>query len=409
MTRIQLVLLFLVFGVVGYACSEESESCYTTGFEPCACQNNMIGTKACSPGATQPVCVCRSAGGAAGTSVAGAGVSAGSGGAAGTGTAASGGTAKGQGGQKTAGAGGKSGAGKGGKAAGGTGATGAGGVSGDSGGPHNAQEVCARWKADRADMSEGTWSGSVASCDPGDISANGRANALRIVNLYRWLADMPAITTDPALDKQAQACAVIMKANNQLSHTPPNTWTCWTQEGSKAASSCNISSGPGVSSVDGYMIDDGNPTTIGHRRWILSNSIGPTGLGSTDGASCMWTMGSQRVGKPWLAWPAPGAIPLQAITVSMYGGFYKSSLDTTGWTFQSDTINLSEAKVAVTANGESLKVTVTPLLSGYGSYSNSAIRFSPDGWQTTAGKTYAISVTGISTPINYQVQVVDCS
>jgi hypothetical protein len=37
-----------------------------------------------------------------------------------------------------------------------------------------------------------------------------------------------------------------------------------------------------------------------------------------------------------------------------------------------------------------------------------AIRFNPSGWTTQAGRTYAVSVTGISTPINYSVQVVDC-
>jgi hypothetical protein len=31
------------------------------------------------------------------------------------------------------------------------------------------------------------------------------------------------------------------------------------------------------------------------------------------------------------------------------------------------------------------------------------------GWDTTAGQTYAVSVTGISTPISYEVQVVSCA
>ena len=61
-------------------------------------------------------------------------------------------------------------------------------------------DVCARWKADRADLSEGTWTGDVASCTPGDIGATARANALRLVNLYRWLAALPAVVTDPTRD-----------------------------------------------------------------------------------------------------------------------------------------------------------------------------------------------------------------
>lgn len=245
------------------------------------------------------------------------------------------------------------------------------------------------------------WTGNVASCDPGDISADGRANALRSLNLYRWLADLPAVTTDPTMDKQAQACALLQRANNMLSHTPPDTWTCYMAEGAMAAGRCNISTGPGVSSVDGYMVDPGNPTTIGHRRWILSNSFGPTGLGSTDRHSCMMTFGKMKVGKPWMAWPSPGIIPLQA----MQGGFGQK-VDSTGWTVQSDTINLSAATVTVMADGMNMPVTVTQLMGGYGS--RYAFRFNPMGWTTTAGKKYDVAVAGIPMPINYSVQIVDC-
>jgi uncharacterized protein YkwD len=265
----------------------------------------------------------------------------------------------------------------------------------------DAEEVCARWKADTANMSEGTWSGSVASCDPGDISAEGRENALRMLNLFRWLADLPAIQTDPSLNQKAQACALIMRANNnQLSHTPPQSWTCWNQEGSDAAGSCNISSGPGVGSVKGYMIDMGNPTTIGHRRWILSNTIGPTGLGSTDGASCMWTMGTSRAGKAWVAWPPAGVMPFQAMSD------FWANTDSTGWTVQSDTINLSSAQVTVSSDGENLPVTVTQLSPWYGS--SFAIRFNPQGWQSQAGKIYSVSVSGTTPPIEYQVEMANC-
>jgi uncharacterized protein YkwD len=268
-------------------------------------------------------------------------------------------------------------------------------------GDRSPEAVCQRWKADRADIKEGTWSGDVASCNAGDISPDGRANALKLINLYRWLADLPPVTNDPAMDKQAQACALLQRANNMLSHTPPETWTCYNAEGAMAAGRCNISTGPGVSSVDGYMVDPGNPTTIGHRRWILSNTFGPTGLGSTDKHSCMMTFGKMKVGKAWQAWPAPGAIPLQA----MQGGFGQK-VDSTGWTIQSDTINLASAMVTVMSDGMAMPVTITQLGAGYGS--RYAIRFNPMGWSTTAGKSYQVSVAGTSMPINYTVQIVDC-
>jgi hypothetical protein len=262
-------------------------------------------------------------------------------------------------------------------------------------------DVCTRWKSDRADLSEGTWDGDVASCTPGDLAPAVRANALRLVNLYRWLADLPAVATDPELDRKDQLCALMMRANTMLNHNPPESWACWNADGDQAAGSSNISSGRAVSSVDLYMFDPGNETTIGHRRWILSNSLGPIGIGGTDRHSCMWTLnGTGRAGKPWMAWPAAGTIPLQAIRSG------QRSLDQTGWTIQSDSINLENAEVSVTVDGASQPVTVTQLLPNYGS--RYALRFNPSGWTTDAGKTYVVTVSGTSTPINYSVQVVDC-
>jgi hypothetical protein len=264
--------------------------------------------------------------------------------------------------------------------------------------------VCARWKADRADLAEGMWTGNVMSCDAGDMAPTARAAALRSLNVYRWLADLPAITSDPQKDMEAQACALLQRANNTLSHTPPESWTCYMEVGAKASGRCNISSGPAVSSVDGYMIDPGNETTIGHRRWILSNSIGPTGIGGTDRHSCLMTTGNMKVGKAWQAWPGPGIIPIQAMQMGF--GNWVQSIDSTGWTVQSDTVNLASATVTVTSAGTAMPVTVTQLMPGYGS--RYAFRFNPMGWKTEAGKTYTVDVTGGAQPIKYDVQVVDC-
>jgi|GEM_PF-1212542 len=264
--------------------------------------------------------------------------------------------------------------------------------------------VCARWKAGRSDLSEGMWTGNVMSCEVGDMAPTARAAALSSLNVYRWLADLPEITTDPQKDMEAQACALLQRANNSLSHMPPSSWTCYMDVGAKAAGRCNISSGPAVSSVDGYMVDPGNETTIGHRRWILSNSIGPTGIGGTDRHSCLMTTGNMRVGKAWQAWPAPGIIPVQAMQQGF--GNWVQSIDMTGWTVQSDTVNLASATVTVTSDGMAMPVTVTQLMPGYGS--RYAFRFNPMGWKTTAGKTYTIEVGGAPMPIKYDVQFVDC-
>jgi hypothetical protein len=272
---------------------------------------------------------------------------------------------------------------------------------GTSGGGDPTAELCMRWNADRADLGEGTWSGSVSACDPGDISADARANALRVANLYRWIADLPPVTTDPERDAKAQACALMMTANGTLSHTPPPEWTCFSADGSEGAGSSNIAGSPGVFAVDLYMVDDGNATTLGHRRWLLSNSLGPTGIGSTDAYSCMWTLGgSGNVGAQWTAWPPPGPFPLAA------GQLPWTSMDLTGWSIQSDTIDFASAQVEITAGDEVLPVTISVLESGYGS--TFAISMIPQGWTMAAGTTYHVRIAGVGEPIEYDVDVVAC-
>jgi hypothetical protein len=270
-------------------------------------------------------------------------------------------------------------------------------------GDRSPEGTCTRWKADTASVSEGTWSGSVDGCVVGDISADGRDNALRLFNLVRWLGDLPPVVTEESRNQQAQACALMMDAQGKLSHEPPMDWKCYSKLGADGAKTSNISGGPGVSSVLAYMIDDGNLTTFGHRRIILSNELGPIGLGSTGqgGASCMQNIGGTgKAGKAWMAWPPPGPFPMQA-----YGNDW-SSLDETGWSIQSKSIDLSGASVTITSSGAPRPVQVEQLTGSYGQAK--AIRIAPDGWEAAAGETYSVSVSGVSTPIAYEVQMIDC-
>lgn len=383
--------LVVVAGVLGVACSDAENS--SSG--SVAGQSSVAGSTSAMGGAA-------AGGGAANAGATSAGAAAA--GAAGTAGANAGGLSGGNGGSASGGAQ-NGGAQNGGSANGGTsnGGSANGGSGGGDGGERSPTATCARWKADTASLGEGTWSGSVGACTVGDISADGRANALRMVNLMRWLADLPAVTTDDTSNQQAQACALMMTANDALSHSPPMSWKCYSAAGASGAGSGNISSAPGVESVLSYLVDPGNATTLGHRRWILSNGLGPIGLGSAggDGASCMRVFGGKGTAKKaWMAWPPPGAFPLQA-----YKDRYNRVLDDTGWSIQSD-LDLSNVQVTITSGGQAKPVNVTQLLPNYGT--KDAISIIPSGWKAAAGSTYSVSVTGAATPINYDVQIVDC-
>ena len=281
-------------------------------------------------------------------------------------------------------------------------AAGCGATEGASGGQDaGTADRCERWNTDRAEIADGTWSGSVAACDPGDMDPAWREQVLRQINLYRWLAGQAEVTNEPGFAQRAQACSLMMHANQQLSHTPPASWECWSQAGADGAGSSNIANAPGVSAIDLFMVDPGNPTTIGHRRWILSPRIGRVGVGSTSEFSCLHVFDDTGTGDAaFVAWPPPGRFPIQAAT-----GF-DTSIDQTGWTVQSDDVDLDGATVTVTADGSDLPVALTLLKGGYGSAH--AVSLVPQGWAIEAGVTYHVEFAGVSTPIAYDVEPVDC-
>lgn len=266
------------------------------------------------------------------------------------------------------------------------------------------EQVCARWRADRADRAEGTFTGNADQCLPGDITAPGRANALKVLNLYRFIADMAPVPSDATLDAKAQSCALMMHANGVLNHTPPTTWKCYDATGAEAAARSNLAHVPAVEAIDQYMNDFGNETTLGHRRWILANRLRWVGIGSAPNGSCLWVIdGNGTELKPWRAWPAPGPFPFEATN----NGGIGLPLDVTGWSVQSDVIDLRTATVTVTDGGQHRPVVVNRLESHAGS--RTAIRFVTSGWVSEVGHTYRVEVGGVTPPIAYDVEMVACS
>ena len=85
-----------------------------------------------------------------------------------------------------------------------------------------------------------------------------------------------------------------------------------------------------------------------------------------------------------------------------------ANLDDTGWSIQSDTIDVRAGSITVTRDdGTDMPVTVTNLEPYYGS--TYAVSILPVGWAKEDGRTYTVSVTGASQPITYDVSPVDCS
>jgi hypothetical protein len=293
--------------------------------------------------------------------------------------------------------------------------------------------VCGRWKSDRNDLSEGGWvNGDAGTCHRGDIGGNGRANALRLVNLYRCLVGLGSVHNQPQDDEDAQQEALIYKANPSIwgSHclgTPGpggacpcddngQSLSCWTQPACNAAQGSNLAQPGIVAGIDGFMNDTGSKDAtgqlqLGHRRWMLSQTLQPNiGLGSTgDYSSLRYHSLDLTTKRTWVAWPPDGYLPAGALTV---GG---TTLDATGWSVHSNSIDFKGqgATVTLTMSDGQNQPTPLPVDVTYddGAYrgSNHAIMFKPpqNQWATTAGKSYHVTIN--SQPVvDYAVKVVDC-
>ncbi|MEZ4318452.1 MAG: hypothetical protein R3F61_13150 [Myxococcota bacterium] len=259
----------------------------------------------------------------------------------------------------------------------------------------DATSVCEAFTA--LDRTEVVWSGDSDTCDPG--TADGVERASDLFDLARVMVGLEPVPLDPAASVAAQECALLLHANDALSHEPPSDWACWTEARADAAESSLLASGPLVLAAPGFLVDPGNEDTLGHRRWILSNRVQAFGFGSTDAYSCISLVEEAEEGRQWTAWPPPGPVPRAMLEA------YGVSVDEVGWSIQSDVIDLPALTVQVSLDGaDPVTVDTVALPGGFGSVS--AIRFGAPGW--SAADRIRVQADGGDISIAYEVVPVDC-
>ncbi len=268
--------------------------------------------------------------------------------------------------------------------------------------------VCARWASDHVVTDAHPFTAGSGDCDPGALSAGGKADTLTRINGFRWLAGLGPTTESAALDATDQKCANLESwwdFNSTASpHAPPSTAKCYTAEGASGAGMSNIAWGNGpAASIDQFMADNGNATTLGHRRWIVNPPLGPVGIGYWEGggmygsAECLAVFGSSGTGPmpPWVAVPNPGFVPLDVAKWT--------------WSFHSKLAGTANATIAVerASDHATLAVTRQVLQQGFG---QDAIAWTPSGWTPAAGETYRVTISNLTGgDISYVVKPVTCN
>ena len=205
------------------------------------------------------------------------------------------------------------------------------------------------------------WSGNIASGNAGSLGASYLAAIAARVNDYRWMAGLPGgITLDSTENAEAQLAALMMAANNQLSHSPPPTWLDYSAAGADAAGHSDLTLGAsGTTAIDLYMTDPGAGNTfVGHRRWVLYPSTRTMGVGDIPGQSnALYVVQPELVAAPSVtavAWPPAGFVPVTLMPLR--------------WSLQSDgSTDFTNATVSVTENGVPQTVEIlSDNASGYG-------------------------------------------
>lgn len=136
----------------------------------------------------------------------------------------------------------------------------------------------------------------VKQCVSGVPTDDEKQKVLDRINYLRSIHGLPEVVYDTEGDKITAECSLIIAATNighgslQLSHTPDNSWKCFTQAAYDGCNSSNIHvaranydlySTDSTAIVDGFMRDE-NVDSVGHRRWLLDPWLGHISFGRAD-------------------------------------------------------------------------------------------------------------------------------
>lgn len=213
----------------------------------------------------------------------------------------------------------------------------------------SAADVCAIWQDDYARSSNETFLiDPVAACDPGVLHPEEMREALHRTSIYRLLVGLYPVSLAAGQRDRVQECAVMMDANNALSHDPPTSWACYTDVGAAGAGSSNIALGVGTAAgtVGLYIQDPGTPS-LGHRRWIFNPRMARTAFGHLGRGGCMYSFdGGRSHNVDFVAYPSAGPFPQAAVAGkwSISGGASYQDSDTV------EIMNMSDNSMVTVSN-----------------------------------------------------------
>jgi len=231
------------------------------------------------------------------------------------------------------------------------------------------------------------WTGSEPSCDPGSIPQGTIDKILTRLTYFRKAVGLHnEITENITKSDKAQQAALMMHANNQLDHFPPDSWKCYSTAGKDGAGSSLLTMSKNAEAIDTYIRDHGaNNGPVGHRRWLLWPRLQEIGIGNTDVSNALWVLGNPgnapSDAPEYITWPPEGYIPNRLVYPR--------------WSFSIKDADFTETQISMKdENGNSIALSVETLDNAYG---DSTIVWVPEGIETNASedKAYTVKLTNV--------------
>lgn len=155
-----------------------------------------------------------------------------------------------------------------------------------------------------SDIQSGIYSSEpdVSKCTAGGVSPLEKERVLERVNYIRSLHRLPPVVYEEKDDIYTEQCALIIAANEELSHTPGKDWTCYSDDAYTGCNKSNIFiqwgndnlSFKSTTVIDAFMTDEG-VDTLGHRRWIMDPWLAHISFGRADDYSSKITGAALKV------------------------------------------------------------------------------------------------------------------
>lgn len=204
------------------------------------------------------------------------------------------------------------------------------------------------------------WTGSVVTGAPGTVSDAFLQAAVRRINYFRSMTGLTSnVVLDPARNAVCQQAALMMSAEQNISHTPPSTWKFYTADAAAACAHSNIrldwQGDEGALAIDRYIADDEpNNTGVGHRRWLLYPGQATMGMGAVPGDE--WTRPGTNA--TWVTDLINRPAKAPAATSWPPAGYVPAPLVFNRWSFSYLNADFSAATVRVTKDGVALAATL---------------------------------------------------